>query len=332
MKRLVTTVLLVLALGASALASADETVLFRLDGQAHRASDLPDALALKLNQLDVEHYYKLQQLVDDAVVDAWVSQQAAASGRDREQVRNELLAVTPATETEIEALYRANKARIGAPFTQVRDRIASFIEGQRRVVRQRELVARLAEEGRLERTLVEPLPPRIDIDISGYPARGAENPTVTVVEFADYQCPFCRAAGGVLEQMLSRYGDRLRVVFVDFPINPSGISRIVARGAACAAEQGRFWDYHDLAFERQRQLDASAPGTLAAALKLDMTAFQSCLAAPRAQAVVARGAAEAARLGLDSTPTLFLNGRRLILPSIERDLPVAIEAALAEAG
>ena len=232
MKRLVTTVLLVLALGASALASADETVLFRLDGQAHRASDLPDALALKLNQLDVEHYYKLQQLVDDAVVDAWVSQQAAASGRDREQVRNELLAVTPATEAEIEA----------------------------------------------------------------------------------------------------RYGDRLRVVFVDFPINPSGISRIVARGAACAAEQGRFWDYHDLAFERQRQLDASAPGTLAAALKLDMTAFQSCLAAPRAQAVVARGAAEAARLGLDSTPTLFLNGRRLILPSIERDLPVAIEAALAEAG
>lgn len=332
MMRLYACLLLVSTLGFTAAAAAEEPVLFRLDGTDYNADSLPDGLALKLHQLEFEHHFKVLQLVDDAIFEAYVDSLVAASDGDRTATVAELLTVPPATDHEIEALYRSNQARINAPLDQVRERIALFVEGQRRVLRKRELVAALSEEGRLQQTLREPKPPLIEFALEAYPARGAEQPAVTVVEFADYQCPFCRTAGKVLEGLLADHPDRLRVVYVDFPVNPSGISRVVAHGAVCAAEQDRFWEYHDLAFERQRQLDAAAPDTLAAALQLDVAVFQSCMAEPRAEAQVARGAAEAMRLGLDSTPTLFINGRRLILQDIERELPLAVEAALAHAG
>ena len=247
-------------------------------------------------------------------------------------MRGELLAAEPPTDAEVEALYAANRERIGAPLEQVRPRIEQFITAQRQAGRKRQVLLALAGEGRFETVLAAPQPPRIDIAIDGFPSRGAEQPKVTVVGFADYQCPYCRDAARVLHELLKSNPDTLRVVYIDFPINPSGISREVAMGAVCAAEQDRYWDYHDLAFERQRQLDTQAATMLAGLLSLDTAAFESCLDKPETAAQVARAESEARRLGLDSTPTLFLNGRRLILQDIRNELPRVVEAAIEEAG
>ena len=270
--------------------------------------------------------------IDDAVFDTHVADLATETGRDPATVRGELLAAEPPTDAEVEALYAANRERIGAPLEQVRPRIEQFITAQRQAGRKRQVLLALAGEGRFETALAAPQPPRIDIAIDGFPSRGAEQPKVTVVEFADYQCPYCRDAAGVLHELLKSNPDTLRVVYIDFPINPSGISREVAMGAVCAAEQDRYWDYHDLAFERQRQLDTQAATMLAGLLSLDTAAFESCLDKPETAAQVARAESEARRLGLDSTPTLFLNGRRLILQDIRNELPRVVEAAIEEAG
>jgi len=322
---------LLAASGPSAAADEDP-LLFRLDGRDYRVSDLPARLALARYDLEFEHHFKLGQLIDDALFDAHVAGLAATTGREPAAVRAELLATEPPTDAEVETLYAANRERIGAPLDQVRTRIAQFITAQRQEGRKRQVLLALAGEGRFQSAQTAPTPPTIDIATDGFPARGATQPKVTVVEFADYQCPFCRAAAGVLHELLASNPETLRVVYIDFPINPSGISRTVAMGAVCAAEQDRYWDYHDLAFERQRQLDAEAATTLAGLLSLDSATFQNCLAKPETAAQVARAENEARRLGLDSTPSLFLNGRRLILQDIQNELPRVVEAAIEAAG
>ena len=334
MTRTPAALLLSVSLTAAGPLAADghDTPLFTLDGETHTSGELPARLALALYEMEFEQYFKRRQLVEDAAFQAYAGQEAAATGRSLEETVASLLVVQPPSEEELRALYEVNRQRINAPFEQVRDRIARFVVGQQREARKSELVAALAAEGRFEPALREPLPPRIDIATEGFPARGAEDATVTVVEFADYQCPYCKAAGDVLEALVAAHPDTLRVVFIDFPINPSGISRQVALGAECARQQDRYWDYHELAFERQRELDPNSAVELARALALEPEAFRECMEDPATAAQVARAEAEALRLGLDSTPSLFIEGRPVILQDIERDLPRVVEQALEAAG
>ena len=106
----------------------------------------------------------------------------------------------------------------------------------------------------------------------------------------------------------------------------------LAEGAACADMQGRFWEYHDLAFQRQASLARASVLQFARELKLDMSAFEDCLNSDFPKARVAQGEDQARALGLTSTPTLFLNGRKLHLHDIERELIEAIEKLLSAKG
>jgi len=141
---------------------------------------------------------------------------------------------------------------------------------------------------------------------------------------------FCVKLTVPLRRIAERYRDEVRIVFMDFPINPSGISRAVAEGAACADRQDGFWRYHDLAFDRQGGLSRDSAAQLAAELGIDVEAFRACLDSAFPRERVARSEAQARRLGLSATPTIFLNGRRLHLHDLENDLPREIDKILAE--
>ena len=311
--------------------SRAEQVLFSFEGRDYTAEDLPPRLALAHFELEFEHHHKLSQLVEDAVFDAYLQREAQRTGRDAIDVRRELLSVAGPDDAEVQAFYRDNAARINAPLAQVRERLVEIMTVQRIQARQRELVAQLRGDGSFVEHLPLPLAPRVDIDVGGFPAKGAAQPAVTVVEFADFQGPYCKAASGVLDDLLTRHGERMRRVFIDFPINPSGIARQVARGAVCAGRQQRFWDYHDLAFRLQRQLDEGAPRRLAQELGLTLAEFDACYAAPDTEQAIVRAEREARRLGLDSTPSIFVNGRLIVIQDMERDLRRAVEQAIAEA-
>ena len=124
----------------------------------------------------------------------------------------------------------------------------------------------------------------------------------------------------MLQRLGEQFADDLRIVFMDFPVNPSGISKTIALGAACANQQDKFWAYHDLAFERQDQLSAESAEQLAGELGLNIESFQNCMSSNESIDHVARSISEAERLGLSGTPTFFLNGRRLHLHDFESDL------------
>ena len=153
--------------------------------------------------------------------------------------------------------------------------------------------------------------PRYTVEVApDDPVLGGANAPVTVVEFSDFQCPFCRQVMPTLKKLREAYGDRVRIVWKDFPltsIHPQAFK--AAEAAHCAREQSKFWEYHDRLFENQQALDADFLKKYAADTGLDTAKFNTCLDtakyAERVQAQMGVGN----QLGVSSTPSMFVNGR-----------------------
>ncbi len=146
------------------------------------------------------------------------------------------------------------------------------------------------------------------------PARGPAGAAVTIVEFSDFQCPFCqRFSRETLPLILKNYGDRVRFVYRDFPLaqlHPG--AQPAAEAAQCAFEQGRFWEYHDLLFQDPGALNAATFRAYARTLGLDAAAFDRCVEARRFAGEVQRDFAAGRSYGVNATPTFFVNGLMVV--------------------
>jgi protein-disulfide isomerase len=152
----------------------------------------------------------------------------------------------------------------------------------------------------------------VQIDAGKGFVRGEKNAAVTIVEFSDFQCPFCKAATATMHQVMAQYAGKVRWVFRDFPIaSLHPLANKAHEAARCAAEQGKFWEYHDLLFQRSPQLAPAELKQYARGLKLDGDAFDRCLEAGKYQPAVAADLEEGQRLGVSGTPAFFINGRLL---------------------
>jgi protein-disulfide isomerase len=151
---------------------------------------------------------------------------------------------------------------------------------------------------------------RVVIDVGDAPSRGAEDAPVTIVEFADYECPYCADEESVVLRLLAAYDGRVRLVFKQFPIPYHAYATLAAEASLAASAQGQFWAYHDALFAYQGALSRENLEAYAALLGLDLTAFNAALDehtyADAVQADVDQGIA----LGVGGTPTFFVNGRK----------------------
>ncbi|RKZ33692.1 MAG: hypothetical protein DRQ37_08610, partial [Gammaproteobacteria bacterium] len=319
----------VLFIGSSGAVQAQEPA-FRFGDRSFATADLAKTVQQTLYEAEWEFHQKRQQIIDTAVVDLYFDSEARKQGKSVEAVRREILNVPPPTDGQVRAFYDENKARIPAPFEVVRGDVARHLRSQQVDAKKTELVAKLKASGQYASLMPEPKAPVFDIDTTGYPRRGKAGAKVKLVDFADYQCPHCKQASATLNAVMKIYGDQVEWVFMDFPIIRSGISRKVAVGAVCAQQQGKFWEYHDLAFSRQGALHSESPGELALELDLDEAAFEKCYRSPESNDRVARSEEQARKLELNATPSLFINGRRVKLRNLEDGLVEAIEKALDE--
>ena len=305
-----------------------DRLLFRYNGFDFLESDLPAGLRQQLYALEDEHYRKQKRIIDEALLRLHLQEEAKRTEKTLEAVASEQLRVDDPDEDSIREFFEKNKESIPYPYEKAKERIAQLIRARRVEEKKIGLVNAAKAANDFELMLPKPVPPAVEIATEGFPTKGNAEAKVTIVEFADYQCPHCKFASSVMKRLMARYGESVKHVYMDFPVNRSGISRSVAWGAVCADEQGKFWEYHAFAFKRQNTLNHESPQAIAKALDLDEEAFNQCFESPKAKARVARSEREARRLGLNSTPTLFINGQRLQLTDMERDLENAIQRAL----
>jgi protein-disulfide isomerase len=147
------------------------------------------------------------------------------------------------------------------------------------------------------------------IDLGDAPSLGPASAPVTIVEFADFQCPFCASTVGLLDRVVTDLAPHVRVVFKNFPLPSHEHGELAARAAVAAQNQGRFWPMHHKLFENQRALGPQVLEQLARDLGLDVGKFQAELAAPETVARVKRSRADGARANVSGTPAIFVNGR-----------------------
>ena len=155
---------------------------------------------------------------------------------------------------------------------------------------------------------------RYDVPLDDDPVIGPENAAITLIEFSDYECPYCRSwHAEVFDRLMETYPDQVRVVYRDFPltsIHPNAVP--AAEAANCAYEQGGFWEFHRKLFDGVYGLSTEAYTQYASEIGLDQAGFEECLNSRRYKAEVEADFEYAANLGVRSTPTFFLNGLPIV--------------------
>jgi len=163
------------------------------------------------------------------------------------------------------------------------------------------------------------------------PVRGEPGAPLTIVEFADFQCPFCARATRTLEQLLRNHAGQVKLVFKNFPLDFHRDSLLAHQAALAAGAQGKFWEMHDRIFSNQRAMKRENLLEMAGELGLDLNRFESDLESDRVKAAIEADRAEGTRLGVRGTPTFFINGREIAgaasLPEFERIIGLELQAA-----
>jgi len=173
--------------------------------------------------------------------------------------------------------------------------------------------------GRLPRQPVSPTPASTTVgstklpdQVSVFPTdpvRGAPAATVTIVEFGDFECPYCAQVAPTLENAISQSNGKLKLVWKDFPLPSHAQAQAAAEAAQCAARQGKFWEYHDALFQAQDNLSDIMYLSLAGEVGLNYEAFSSCLTNHATLPLVERNLAEGTSIGVDGTPFFIINGQ-----------------------
>jgi protein-disulfide isomerase len=154
---------------------------------------------------------------------------------------------------------------------------------------------------------------RYDVPVDDDPALGPADAPITLIEFSDYQCPFCtKWHDEVYGRLLEEYGDKVRFVYRDLPLSFHGDAQSAAEAANCAGEQGAYWEFHNALFSEQYGLGVKAYQKYAADMGLDWDALAACLAEGRYTEEVKADSAFAENLGISSTPTFFINGIAIV--------------------
>jgi protein-disulfide isomerase len=256
-------------------------------------------------------YTARRAAVDEIVANKLFDEEAKAQHVDRaalieKEITNK---IQPVGENDVAEWYRANQSRVqGAPLDQVRSPIRAYLTQERMQAVRERYIATLKQKTPV-RVMLEP--PRQRVASAGGPTRGSDKAAVEIIEFSDFQCPFCLRADPTVRQVLSTYGDRIRFVYRHFPLPNHPNARPAAEAAACAANQNQFWAYHDRLFANQSRLQDADLKQHAADLGLDTALFNACVDGHKMKARIDDDLEAGREAGVDGTPAFFINGRML---------------------
>lgn len=266
----------------------------------------------QLDQMTNSYLQQRYNLLDETLQQIMRDRLLAAEADERGMSVNELIAEETGvnlevTEADIAAFFDENQSRVqGRSLDEVRDQIADHLRTTRRDEAMAALEDRLSEE---QGVVYHLQPFRVELDNGGAPALGPSDATVTLVEFSDFECPYCSRFFPTFQQIKEAYGDRIQIVYRQFPltsVHPSAFK--AAEASLCAEEQGEFWAFHDLLFQEQSRLAVRDLKEKAGRLGLDQKEFDNCLDTGRYVEQVQDDLAAGQTAGVNGTPALFVNG------------------------
>lgn len=305
--RFAVTVLVMLSV-AGLLVAEPGPVLATIDGQPITEAQVREAAAAELARLESEYRQKQHEILEaqlGQMVETRLFELEAEARKTTPEALLAGLADVTVTDAEVDAFYEENKARIPRPKSEVAAQVRQFLVEQkvaeRRAALRSELETRYKADIRLG-------PYRHEVEAVG-PARGGDAAKVTMVVFSDFECPFCSRFVPTLHRIEEKYGDRVRIVFRQFPLVIHANARKAAEASLCAAEQEKFWQMHDAMFQNQTALTPQALKGIAAGIGLKTDEFDTCLDSGRFAERVESDVRAGVDAGVTGTPATFINGR-----------------------
>lgn len=309
---------------------ADRARVFAtVNGKRITSGDIEDTLKSLIFSVQEQVYELRKQALDMKINDLLLEAEAkrrnvTAAALFESEVRPR---VKPVTEEEARKLYEVNKATVQGTFDELRPQVIQYLQGQAQEKAAEEYAVQLRTGANLQVFLKMPDPPVFEIAIDDRPWKGGANASVTIVEFTDYECPSCGATQPVLEEVAREFGDKVKLVVRNFPLAQHSRAFKAAEASEAAREQGKYWEYSALLFANQKALEVPRLKEYATRLGLDRAKFDAALDSGRFSSRVKRDLADGERIGIDSTPSVFINGKRA-RDKTKESLKAAIEAAL----
>jgi len=291
----------------------------KINGQVITSADLDKEVGSELQQLEDQYqkqlYQTKRQALEGMIQKRVFEAKAKASGLNtpEELIQKEIASKIPdPSDQEIQSLY--DRAKAGGqqlpPIEQVKPDIIRFIKQQKM---QGDLMAYyndLKKEQKVEMLLPAYLPPKKEVEAKG-PAKGPASAPVTIVEFSDYQCPFCIQAEKTVDEVLAAYPGKIKLVYRDFPLPMHPLAPKAAEASHCAEGQGKYWEMHDKMFAAQGKLEVPELKKYAREVGVDGDKFDKCLDGGDMAKVVNEHHQAGEKLGINGTPAFFINGRFL---------------------
>lgn len=308
-------------------AAQDAAVVSEINGEKITRAQLHEQESGLLLQARYDFYKAEQKALDELIAKRLLDAEAARQHLSVDELlkREVDSKVKDLTEEQLRTVYDVVAPK--EPFEAMRGKIQESVRTQRV---QKARVAYIDSLREKASVVVLLAPPRTDFAVGEAARLGPASAPVQLVEFADFECPFCIKVHPELQKLKAEFGDRISFVFKDYPLPMHAHAQKAAEAARCAGAQDKFWPYHDRLFS-SRQIDVPQLKQVASDLGLDIAKFNTCLDSGQQAAAVQRDAAEAQKIGLSATPSFFLNGhfftgamqyedlRRMVLQELSAD-------------
>jgi protein-disulfide isomerase len=305
------TVFAAFVLLAAGAARAEDGPAAIVAGEPIPLAAVDELVKAQLMEIRSREHQLRSQALDELIAQSLLEKEAKARGVSEDALEKaEILDKAVVPEAESRAYYEANKARIGSmpeaeAMKQIREGLAQQRQGERRAAFAKELRAKYDVKVLLE-------PYRIPVALGDAPVRGAAAAPVTIVEFSDFQCPYCVRARPTVAKIRETYGAQVRWAFRHYPLSFHERAEKAGEAAACAGDQGKFWEMHDRLWANTGKLAVPDLKEHAAALGLDTAAFDKCLDSGAHAGLVERDEEMGKSYGVSGTPAFFVNGRPLV--------------------
>jgi protein-disulfide isomerase len=334
LKKIILTALSLVFLVSCGAKDSSKEVLATIDGKKITLGDLqtkyPD-LEKQLFKLEENAFRYKEMYLGDMLENTLIELEAKKRDIPVEELVNQEIRskISPVSDKEVEA-FGKDKNIPKDQMSKLKDRVKQYLSAQREAELRKNFANELKKQYNVKMKIKKPgQTKKVKVEVSkSDPWKGNDKAKVTVVEFTEFQCPFCKRASNNLSNLAKDFGDKVKVVFKHFPLSFHDRAHISAQASMCMHDQDKFWEYHDVLFDNNNALQDADLKKYAKQLGADMKQFEECITSGKHKAKVDKDFADAQKYGVSGAPTYFINGTAIVGAVPYAEIKQAVEEAL----
>ncbi len=293
-------------------ASSKAGVIAKIGGQEITEEELIGEDKVDFFDLKKREYELKMERLGKLLVDKLIGAEAKKAGMPLEEYisKNITKGEIKISDSDFKKFVKEKRIPESQVNAQIKERITQYLQQQKKQDQVQAYVAKLTKSSPVEVYFSKPKM-NVQVEVGGSPTAGGEKAAVTIVEFSDFQCPFCSRGAETVTEVKKKYGNKVRIAFKHFPLPMHREARPASEASMCINEQSsdKFWKYHDLLFKNQDKLDAASLEKYAKDVGANVDKFKECFAAGKFKDAVQKDLDYGEKVGVKSTPTFFVNGQ-----------------------